>query len=225
MAIAPPLSPSVSPDAERRLAALARWRKRSSLVRFYRRALPGAMALIVLFGVGWVAVRELAAEIGAPESAGTIHLLNPRFYGRNDKGQPYVMSAQEAVRDGADPDRIALVRPVMSVEAGNPQPETVMSERGTYHERARLLDLFGDVRASDGQGDHFASAAAHVDMPKNSVTGQTPVSGYGPRGTFSAAAYAIYDKGDRVVLIGNVHTHLLNSPAPKPAAAETRTRS
>jgi lipopolysaccharide export system protein LptC len=201
-------------DAQRRLAALARWRKRSRLVRFYRRALPFAMMLLLLFGIGWVAVRAVMAAYLAPkETAATIHLLHPRFYGRNEKNQPYVLSASEAVRDGAEPNRIGLTSPVMEQAVGAPSPQVVSSDRGAYNEQGRLLDLFGHVKASDGQGNHFFSETARVDMPRNMVSGRTAVSGYGPQGTFSASSYVIYDKGDRVVLNGNVHAHLLNHPS------------
>lgn len=223
MASFDPAAAEFSHDAERRLVALARWRKRSRLVRLYRRALPLAMAALLLFGVGWVVVRAVvAALLAPPESAATIHLLHPRFYGRNDKNQPYVLSAEEAVRDGADPNRIGLTAPVMVQYVGAPAPQVVSGDRGSYNEEKRILDLFGRVKASDGQGNHFASETARIDMPKNMVSGRSPVSGYGPQGTFSASSYVIYDKGDRVDLNGDVHAHLLTHPssttAPNPAA-------
>ncbi len=206
-----------SADVARRVIAFERWRRRSHLVHFYRRALPAAMIAILLFAAGWVLVRSLAKRLGL-EGVGTIHMLHPRFYGRNDKGESYVMSATEAVRSGADPDTIALTLPKMVQQSGAPQPQVLTADRGLYHEKARLLNLYGHVRATDGQDNHFASTFAHIDMPRNFVTGQSPMSGYGPSGTISASSYAIYDKGAHIVLTGNVHSHLVNHSTPKPAA-------
>ena len=45
------------------------------------------------------------------------------------------------------------------------------------------------------------------------------MNGYGPDGTISASSYAIYDKGQHIVLTGNVHTHLVNHSTPKPAVS------
>jgi lipopolysaccharide export system protein LptC len=76
-------------DLERRHAALERWRKRSEQVRFFRKALPMAIAAIVVFGIGWVTVRAIAALFnGADRDVGTIHLVDPVFYGRNQRGEP-----------------------------------------------------------------------------------------------------------------------------------------
>ena len=105
---------------------------------------------------------------------------------------------------------------------GAPLPQTTVAERGIYLEKQRLLDLYGHVRAADGQGNHFASEYAHVDMPKNTVAGQTAMSGFGPSGTVSADAYVILDKGQHIVLRGDVHTHLLNVQSSMPNQAHQK---
>lgn len=217
-------SPQASSDAERRLAALAKWRKRSQLVHFYRRALPAAMVALILFGLGWVAVRALISMGMGGDSIGAIHLLNPTFYGRNERGERYVLKAREAIRSGVDPDHIALTEPRLWEYTTAPQPETVVARTGVYHEKAKLLDLFGKVVATDGQGNRFASETAYVNMRNNSVTGQTAAFASGPQGTISGSSYAVYDKGQHVIFTGNVHTHLVNNhlvsnPAGKTAAA------
>ena len=181
------------------------------------------MAGLVLFGLGWVAMRAIIGRLqGGMEAVGSIHLLHPTFYGRNDRGERYVLSAQEAVRDGLNPDRIALSWPRMKQFTAAPQPQVVTADRGVYLEKSRLLDLFGHVRATDGQGYHFASEFAHVDMPKNMVAGQTAMSGYGPSGTVAAKTYVIFDKGRHIVLRGDVHTHLVNIQSTMPNATHSK---
>jgi lipopolysaccharide export system protein LptC len=211
--------PGLSADAVRRVQALARWRKRSQLVHFYRRALPATMIALVLFGLGWVAVRALMSLGLGGEAIGTIHLLHPTFYGRNERGERYILRAAEAVRAGDNPDRIALSQPKLWEYSTAPQPETVSSATGVYHEKEKLLDLFGHVQASDGAGNHFASETAYVNMRRNSVVGQTAAFASGPQGTISASSYAIYDKGQHVIFTGNVHTHLVNNPGAKSGLA------
>jgi lipopolysaccharide export system protein LptC len=225
---APP-PPPPSTDLERRARALALWRRRSRQVQFFRRALPAAIAAILIFGVGWVAVRALIAVFSsADRDVATIHLLNPTFYGRNEKGEPYVMQASEAVQDGADPDRVYLTRPFMKQFNGNPQPMTARALHGLYLKERRLLDLSGKVVATDGSGYTFLSEFAHVDMPKNSVVGNVHCFGYGPSGSISSDAYQVYDKGQHAIFTGHVHSRIVMAakkaaagPAPTPNAPLT----
>ncbi len=213
-----------NPDFVRRAAALERWRKRSRQVQFFRKALPAAIAAIVVLGVGWVSVRALLSALArADKELGSIHLINPSFYGRNEKGELYIMSASEAVRDGGDPDRITLVDPsLLQYSAGAPAPMTTKALHGVYHEAHKLLDLTGNVVATDGQGYTFESQVAHVDMGRNAAVANAHVHSYGPAGSILADAYRVYDKGQHAIFTGHVHTHLTNKPdvktPPKPAA-------
>lgn len=208
---------ALSPDLVRRAQALARWRRRSDQIRFFRKALPAAIGCILLFGVGWVGVRALVSALSqAGRELGSIHLINPIFYGRNQKGELYIMSATEAVRDGSDPDRIALTEPdLKQYPAGAPEPTTTHARHGMYHEKAKLLDLIGHVVATDGRGYTFTSEFAHVDMHKNSAVGNSHVYAYGPQGSISADSYQVYDKGSHAFFMGHTHTHLTNQPLPK----------
>jgi lipopolysaccharide export system protein LptC len=214
-------------DLERRHAALARWRARSEQVRFFRKALPMAIAAILVFGIGWVSVRAIMAAFSdIDRDVGTIHLVDPVFYGRNQRGEPYVMTATEAVRSGADPNRIALTNPGLKQYTGNPQPQTVRALHGIYLDEQRLMDLSGHVVATDGKGYTFRSEFAHVDMPKNSVVGQVKCEADGPSGSITSDAYQIYDKGQHTIFTGHTHTHLLqgvnrNPNGPATAASAT----
>ncbi|WP_174299818.1 LPS export ABC transporter periplasmic protein LptC [Caulobacter sp. S45] len=206
--------PGASPDLARRAAALERWRRRSRQVQFFRKALPAAIAAIMLLGLGWVGVRALLSALArADKELGSIHLINPAFYGRNEKGELYIMSASEAVRDAGDPDRITLVNPdLLQYPAGAPAPMTTKALHGVYHEAHKLLDLIGNVVATDGRGYTFESQVAHVDMRRNSALGNAHVHSYGPSGFILADAYQVYDKGQHAIFTGHVHTHLTNKP-------------
>ncbi len=210
-------------ELARRAEALARWRKRSELVHFYRRALPTTMAALGVICVGWIAVRSLIAHFHAAPDVATIHMLHPIYYGRNDEGQPYKMSASLAVQNNIDPDRIALTDPSYTQTTAAPEPEVVTADRGVYHKATKFLDLYGHVRATDGKDNHFESEFAHVDMNKSDVSGKVPMYAYGPSGTLRAQSYVILNKGQHMFFIGNVHNHLImtsskpTTPAPAPA--------
>ncbi len=215
-----PAGPAVgppSPDLVRRAEALERWRKRSRQIRFLRRALPAGIGLILLLGFSWVGGRAILSALAhAQRELGSIHLINPTFYGRNEKGELYIMSASEAVRDGSDPDRITLVNPdLKQYPTGAPAPMTTRALHGVYHEQHKLLDLAGHVVSTDGRGYTFQSEAAHVDMAHNSAVANAHVYSFGPSGSISADAYQVYDKGQHAIFTGHAHTHLTNQPIPK----------
>ena len=207
----------LSPDLARRAKALSRWRKRSRQVHFFRKALPAGIVAIMLFGISWVGLRAiLSAFARSNRELGSIHLINPRFYGRNEKGELYIMAASEAVRDASDPDRITLVNPdLQQYPAGAPAPMTSRALHGVYHEEHKLLDLAGNVVSTDGRGYTFRSQIAHVDMVHSSAVGNAHVFSDGPSGSISADAYKVYDKGQHAIFTGHVHTHLTNQPTPK----------
>jgi lipopolysaccharide export system protein LptC len=209
-------------ELARRALAMARWRKRSELVHFYRRALPATMVTLAVICVGWILVRSLISHFHKAAKVASIHMTHPIYYGRSNDGQPYKMQANLAVQDDVDPDRVALTDVSYTQVTAAPAPEVVTADRGVYHQKAKLLDLYGHVRATDGKDNHFESDFAHIDMNKNDVSGKVPMYAYGPSGTLRAQSYAIFNKGQRMLFIGAVHNRILmtsSSAKPNPSAA------
>jgi lipopolysaccharide export system protein LptC len=208
MAAVSPLRPAlnVGADAERRGAAVRNWRKRSHAIGAVRRLLP-LMMLAVVIGLGvwlFLSTRETAAP--QPSGPVPIRMLNPVFQGRDD-GRPFVLHAKEAVRDGKDATRIALVEPRMELQEAPGQPPTrITAKHGVYREDTLVLNLNGEVRYSDPVGWRFLTKNAVVDTKRDLVTGDQGIEGEGPTGVFKADRYLIYNQGERVVLRGNVST-------------------
>lgn len=203
-----PLRPALNADAdaERRGAAVRNWRRRSQVVSAFRRFLPFLMVAVVAGLGGWLFLQS--RDVAAPEPAGpvAIRMLNPTFQGRDD-GRPFVLQATEAIRDGKDAARIALIDPRMELQEKPGEPPTrITAQTGVYREDTLVLDLKGEVRYSDGQGWRFLTKNAVVDTRKDVVSGEQGIEGEGPSGLFKADRYVIYNQGDRVVLRGNVHT-------------------
>lgn len=208
MAVLTPLRPSldVGADAERRGAAVRGWRRRSQVVNLIRRLLPVFM-IAVLGALGyWLVARTRGTEAPKPTGPVPIRLLNPTFQGRDD-GRPFVLRATEAVRDGKDYQRIALVKPEMELQEkpGGP-PTRISALRGVYRQDSLVLNLQGDVRYTDARGWRFFTKNAVVDTRRDLVTGNEGIKGDGPTGQFSADRYVIYNQGERVILRGNVRT-------------------
>jgi lipopolysaccharide export system protein LptC len=190
---------SAAPADARRAAAMA----------LYRKALPWVMIAIVVAVIGWVGLRAvLSSRQEAPSGSSELRMTNPKFYGRDEKGRSFQLTAKEAVRSTGDANQVTLAAPGMQLDVGGQNPMAVAGGRGVYREDTKVLRLDGGVRMKDGRGTDLASPEAVVDTQSNVVRGQKGVTGQGPLGRINASSYAIYDGGDRVVFSGGVRSHI-----------------
>ena len=196
-------------DIQRRRALVARWRRRSHLVRAMRKVLPAACVLILIGLAGAAIYNTLVGRLNVAKPANlTIRMLHPHFQGRNQSGRPFVLSADSAVRDEADPSRVVLDHPVFIQGSTAADQVRVRSIHGVYREDTRMLDLTGDVHLDNGDGYHFVTEHALVDTQKNNVDGEKHVDGHGPLGSISADSYVVRDGGAHAYFNGNVKTRI-----------------
>lgn len=207
-------------DILRRRRQMGRWKRRSAVVRTLRVVLPALCVAIVaaiagLAGINTFLLRTASHQPAQPQ----IRMLKPHFQGRNDSGQPFLITADSAVRDDVDASRVELDRPVF-MQGSSPADQTrVSSDHGVYREDTHMLDLEGDVTLDSANGYHFVSAHALVDTEKNNVDGDRPVTGHGPLGQLAASAYAVRNGGAYLYFNGHVRTRIEHGG---PAAAPER---
>jgi lipopolysaccharide export system protein LptC len=190
---------------------MLRWRRRSRLIHFLRKALPAAMAAVVLLMVGWVGFNSLRAAFSDLMRAGTvIHMTNPQFFGQDDHGRNFMVAAAEAqrtVRNGAT--TIILTSPHLKLAGTGGRAIEVVARQGTFDDPTQRVKLQGDVHVSTGDGTTFRTQLAVIDMRTGEVVGDSPVEGSGPLGQIRASSYAIHDRGAHAVFDGQVHAHLV----------------
>ena len=196
--------------AQARRQEMEKFRRRSSAIRFWRRALPVVIALVVAVLVAWIAGRSLLIKATAPKppQATGLKMVNPRFYGRDNGNHAFVLGAAEAARDSSTGKSVALQAPDLTMDAGSPQPTTVKAAQGVYREDERQLALKGQVQLKSG-GYVFTTPNATVDTSKGAVYGKAGVTGLGPLGKVTAESYGVYDRGHRVIMKGDVHAHIV----------------
>ncbi len=186
-------------------ADLARWRRRSRRVLAARIVLPAAIAGLLVVMVSQIGWRTYMAATHPPAEARTeIRLITPRFYGQSTEGRSFMITARSAIRDDADPRRIILDEPALTLDLGSPTPTRMTAKHGVYRQDTFGLNLKDDVRLDDGAGYRFASEESFVDTRTGNVTGETTMNGEGPSGQVQSRAYSVYDKGDRIVFRGGV---------------------
>ena len=201
---------STSDAASRSSRAARAVRERSRRIAFWRKALPWTMALIVLLVVGWIGARSVVSYFIQRAASGVIHMTNPRFYGKDEKGRSFLIAAKEATRVPGQVDRIILEGPQLALELSPTKRGSASADRGVYQEKTRLLNLNGKVKFDDGAGNHFLSDKAEVDTKTWAIHGESGVVGEGPIGRITASSYAITDDGKRALFTGGVKAHLVN---------------
>jgi lipopolysaccharide export system protein LptC len=196
----------IAPPNRRELAQ--RWRRRSRMVRTMRIVLPATIGLIMLSLAGAVAYNALTAQPAQPrDTSAPIRLVHPRFVGRDDKGRAFVITAQSATRDPRDYQRVLLDHPALVLDEQGPDPIRLVATAGVYHEGSFKLDLHGGVRLV-GSKAAFDTATSLFDTKTGEIVGSGPIQGSGSLGEINAKSYAVYDKGNRVIFKGGVHTRL-----------------
>jgi lipopolysaccharide export system protein LptC len=209
-------------DIQRRQRMLAQWRRHSALIHVLRRVLPLFCVAMLLALGGWAVLNTLFWRLGAAQQSGAlvIRMLKPNFQGRDEKGQPYLLSAASALRDDKDTALITMEWPVFTLGSGPADETRVRARHGVYREDTRILDLTGDVHLDDAQGNHFVTEHAVVDTNKNNVDGEQHIDGFGPLGRIAASSYAVRNGGAYVYFTGQVKARIQG----RAAASSTSTQ-
>lgn len=221
MSETPPLTPATGAapsDVGERMKA---WRQRSGRIAFMRRWLPRAGIALVAFTILWMLVRAAIALITAADfQNGEVHMLNPKFLGRDDKGKPYSVVAQDAVRNPHHPDIVHLTAPILTLTADSGKPMRMTARTGELDQTKHLLLLQGDVVGEDDKGDTFRSDRTVIDTEAGSARGDSAVVGDGPLGHITASSYSISPHGEHIVFAGGVRSRVNLQPKAAPAAGK-----
>ena len=186
-----------------------RWRRRSRVVRLLRVAMPVAIVLIIAGLVGAVVYNTLRPGTEVPQASNRpIRLVNPRFVGRDDRGRAFVITATSATRDPKQYEKVYLDHPSLVLDEQGPDPTRITARDGVYHQDTGKLEVSGGVRMASARAA-FETATSQFDTKTGELVGSGPVQGSGPLGEIDAKSYGVYEKGDRMVFDGGVHTRLI----------------
>ncbi|MFI4974838.1 MAG: LPS export ABC transporter periplasmic protein LptC [Caulobacterales bacterium] len=184
-------------------------RRHSLFVHLLRWLLPAAMLGMIALLAGLVALHAVRTQAARPrESPGQIRMINPHFVGRDQRGQAFTLSAQQATRDDSDPHEVLLTGPIISVAADSAQPSTLIADSGVYQEDTGILRLLGHVHADDAKASSATSAAAIIDTRTGKVTGPASIATQTSMGETEGRSYMMDTRGQRVILRGGVHARL-----------------
>ena len=184
-------------------------RRHSVAVRILRWLLPLIMVGVAALLVGLVAQHTEARRAASHrEAQAPIRMLNPRFFGRDNQGRPYILGASQAARDESSLEIVRLRDPSVTLDMDGPHPSTLTADTGVYREDTRILDLKGHVKANNAQTSRFATDEAVVNTQTGVVSGPEALTSQTPVGDLKSRSFDVFDKGNRVVFKGGVHARL-----------------
>lgn len=203
---------------------------RSRLVRRLRIALPVlGLVLIAAFFFNTKSntpdqvfledFKELAA------STDELRMANPRFTGVDDKGKPFLITANVAIQAAENKDLVELEKP-RAVQGDADKTSVVTAEKGLFLKDVNILQLSEGVMLEHEIGNNvyvIRSPTATVDIKDELVSSDAGVGGDGPGGgALKADSMKAYNAEGRIVFEGNVSMRIYpNAVAAKPNEIET----
>ena len=171
--------------------------------------LPALVVGIILLVLIWPRImpEESQFRLGvsdlAPDSAGELTMVNPRFQGRDEEGQPFSLMADKAIQVEADSGHLRLTNPEAEITLNSDAWLALSAKTGLYNRQADTLGLSGGVSLFHDRGFEIRSNAATVDLKAGEAHSAAPVQGQGPSGNFTAEGFRILDQGATIQLTGH----------------------
>ena len=136
-------------------------------------------------------------------------MLKPRLTGSDDKGDPFVITADAAVQDARDAKRAKLSNIEADLATGKSGWVNARARQGSVDMGGGRLELFGGIDLYSGDGYELHTASASVNLNDNIVHGHEHVTGQGPTGDFSADTFHADREKGQLLLIGHVQMTII----------------
>lgn len=163
----------------------------TKLVRFLRLALPLAALAIIALLFSWPQMQDvgISAVTNSDMSDQKIarnELLKPRFESRDNKNQPYTITADSAVQSDQDPDVVILEKPMADITLTDGTWLAMEALRGAYKQDVERLLLEGKVKLFHDDGYEMVTEKMMVNVKEQVASSDVDIYGQGPVGNIRA---------------------------------------
>ena len=186
----------------------------SRFVGMMKLALPATAVAILGVIVAWprLAPRDEQFQVAFAnfnaKSVDTQSMVNPRYYGTDDKNQPFTLTAEIGTQIDQQAQQIQLEKPVADLTRPNGSGMVGNSDLGIFAQKDSTLELYGHVDLYQDKGYEVHSSSAHIDVLPGNAQGQEPTHGKGPTGTVEGEGFRLWDRGDRLLFTGKARAVL-----------------
>jgi lipopolysaccharide export system protein LptC len=132
-------------------------------------------------------------------------MIQPRLTGVDEEGDPYIVTAEEAIQDRLDARHARLINVQGDVTLKDGAWISGSAPAGVLDAAKKFLTLTGAISVFSDSGNEAHTTAADINMANGMITGTHTVTGQGPLGTFRADRFRIDRDKNLIYLYGNVH--------------------
>jgi len=158
----------------------------------------------------------------APER---MRVESARYQGRDDKGQPFEVSATQAIQQSSD-EPIVNIRGMLARLGLAKGPAEIRAGQGRYNIDRQQVAVVGPVRVSGPEGEQLLTRDVDIDLKSRMVASRGPAVARMPVGQFQAGRIRA-DLGEKTVaasggVSGRVELGTFQAPTAR-ADLDTRT--
>lgn len=182
----------------------------SSFIRKVQFALPVMALLLIGLIIGWnnfegdkiVPIKEEDVQPQVKQEIGKNELVNPRFESMDEKGQPFVITADKAIQEDGDKGEMLLENPKGSMDLKNGKTVTLSALKGAYNQIEEYLDLNENVVLTHSEGYDLKTRILHIDLKVNKAWSEQPVRVTGPQGEINALGMTATSSDEKIIFKG-----------------------
>lgn len=177
-------------------------------VQLLKITLPTVAVMLVALLVAWPYFSDEITETGMQlldideTSPDSMQLSNARYQGVDDQNQPYTITADKIRQEALDSDAVNLEGPKADIMLEDESWAAITAITGVYNRDTQILSLNGDVNFFHDLGYEIRTQSARLRLESGAASGDEPVEGQGPFGSFNAEGFEVIDRGSRVLLTG-----------------------
>jgi lipopolysaccharide export system protein LptC len=186
----------------------------SRFVGLMKLALPATAAALLGLLIVWprLAPRDEEFQIAFAnfnaKGIDTQSMVNPRYFGTDDKNQPFTVTAEIGTQVDQEAQAVSLERPMADLTRGTGGGMVINSDLGVFQQKANTLQLYGHVDLYQDKGYEVHSDSAHIDIGSRDAHGDEAAHGKGPAGVIDGEGFRLWDGGSRIMFTGKARAVL-----------------
>lgn len=196
---------TATPPAKPGFTAVKKHTRGVSLVK---RLLVAAALLLTVALIAWPLLNPVEKHLKlsftqmTEAESGKPHMLNPKFQGVDDHGQPYTVYAESATQEAKDKVTVKIITGDITLK--NNGWVHFSSRDGIIKVKKGWASLSGDVNVSSNDGYTMRTEHVEMELKAGTASGQSPVTIEGPLGVLEATGFVLDNNAGTVTFSGPV---------------------